>query len=759
MLVAPTGCGKTWAAIVPFVFSLIKGEPLADRLIYVLPLRSLASSLYQSTSKALKKAGIELDVRLQTGEQRDDPFFQGDIIFTTIDQALSGLLTIPVSLSPRLGNIVAGAFIGTFIVFDEVHLMEIGRSLATAVVLAERLKAVTSFLYMSATMSKSALKELCGILKASVMDLEKEDLDDISTLHDKRRFFYREDRPMSSESIFARHNKRSLVICNTVRRVQEMTRRLNDLKAEKGLKTQIILLHSRFLPDDRKDIEGRLTALFGPPDKRMKEADVILVATQVVEAGLDISCENLHTEIAPANSVIQRAGRCARYVGENGTVWIYPLKEQKGRGNAQTAPYNRELVLSTWETLGNPKYKKSIDSELEKVLLETVHGQKDLDSLRKIDWGSRRQDIRTAWRTEDYSFVRELIRDIDSVTVLIHDEPERLDLRQRPEFLSIPRSTLLGWWSGVPEERRNGAAKILLVTNNNESEFQWQWNSVNSETDLRIAPFLIALNPALATYNRDYGLILTHGGEYSTDYRGSLQEKEQYSYKREFFGEHVSRVLQALRAQKGQETARKRLSHLLGLEPQTIKRLEKLTAVLHDTGKLTVLWQKAAADWQKAKNGTTDNVLLAHTDFDPYNQWDKEHYRNAAFIRPPHAIEGALAVYDLVKALCNKWAGSENEIMVTRSVLSAISCHHSSRARKLMKPYKYHPKALALMVDMMRQYGIHLKKWTPTTCPVQTDINEFSEVIDQTVSGEGMLLYWHLVRSLRLADQRSFEVV
>jgi pyruvate formate lyase activating enzyme len=341
------------------------------------------------------------------------------------------------------------------------------------------------------------------------------------------------------------------------------------------------------------------------------------------------------------------------------------------------------------------------------------------------------------------------------------DEPERVDLRQRPEYLSIPRSTLLGWWSGIPEEKRNSAAKILLVTNNNESEFQWEWKSVNSETDLRSAPFLIALNPAFATYNRYYGLILTHGGEYRTGYQGASQVKEiySYSYKRECFSEHVRRVLQALQSQRGQETARKRLSQLMALKLQTIKRLEKLTAVLHDTGKLTVLWQKAAADWQKDRNGTIDNVLLAHTDFDPYNQWDKEHYRNAAFIRPPHAIEGAIAVSRLVMDICNKWAGDEVGVLVTRAVLAAISCHHSSRARKLMKSYKYHPNSSAIMVDIMQQCGIHLKKWVPTLCPERTDINEFAEVIEQAVSGEGMFLYWHLVRSLRLADQRSFEVV
>jgi CRISPR-associated endonuclease/helicase Cas3 len=42
----------------------------------------------------------------------------------------------------------------------------------------------------------------------------------------------------------------------------------------------------------------------------------MVVATQVVEAGLNVSCELLVTEVAPADSLVQRAGRCARNVKE-----------------------------------------------------------------------------------------------------------------------------------------------------------------------------------------------------------------------------------------------------------------------------------------------------------------------------------------------------------------------------------------------------------------------------------------------------------
>lgn len=759
LLVAPTGYGKTWTAIVPFLYSLNKESPIADRLIYVLPLRSLASSLYLSTKEALKNAGLDLDIRLQTGEQRDDPFFQGDIIFTTIDQALSGLLTIPVSLPPRLGNIVAGSFIGAYVIFDEIHLMETYRSFATTVVLSEKLNAVTRFLYMSATVPELLLKDLSVRLNAENMILSENDFKDIPIQNGKKRFFSRAKKPLSPEMVFARHNKRSMVICNTVSRAQEMAIRLNNLKIERGLNTEVILLHSRFLPGDRKGIEGRLTDLFGPPDKRLKDADAILVSTQVVEAGLDISCENLHTEIAPANSIIQRAGRCARYSGEDGKVWIYPLQLKDDGKFTSTTPYKKELVESTWNTLIDFQDKGHIDFKLERELLEKVHGKRDLDSIKKVDWAYHRREMKKAWQDGDYSLLRRLIRDIDSVPVLVHDNPEKIDLRHRPEFLSVPRSTLLSWWNDIPEEKRNGAAKAIYLDDKEERESEWQWRSIDSKESLLSAPFLVALNPDLTTYSPLYGLILTHGGDYRTVCQGSLNKIELYSYKRESFSEHIERILKALKAQTGKRIARKKLSHSLNLEPKVIKKLEELTAVLHDTGKLTVLWQKAAASWQEARNGVVENEFLAHTDYNPYNHWDKENRHCSVYKMPPHSVEGAMGVYDLVNRISISWTDNEVWEIAALSVLSAITCHHSSNAKKLKGRYRYHAQAGNIMIEIMRRRGLFVKKWSPQNYYNDTDINDFSQVIKRAISEESMLMYWHLARCLRLADQKSFEVV
>ena len=50
VLRVPTGAGKTWAAVAPFLHSLETGHPIADRLLYALPLRSLAAGIYRRFS-------------------------------------------------------------------------------------------------------------------------------------------------------------------------------------------------------------------------------------------------------------------------------------------------------------------------------------------------------------------------------------------------------------------------------------------------------------------------------------------------------------------------------------------------------------------------------------------------------------------------------------------------------------------------------------------------------------------------------------
>ena len=69
----------------------------------------------------------------------------------------------------------------------------------------------------------------------------------------RQRIWQVAEGQLSASAILEKHKKRSLAICNTVRRAQELYRELrnSDLAKEKGI--EVLLLHSRFLQEDRQD--------------------------------------------------------------------------------------------------------------------------------------------------------------------------------------------------------------------------------------------------------------------------------------------------------------------------------------------------------------------------------------------------------------------------------------------------------------------------------------------------------------------------
>src|SRR5262245_18731554 len=90
VLRAPTGAGKTWAVLGPFLFFEKEKLPgRSARLIYALPLRTLAQGIYREAREAAARLGFPIEsqedergreiatpfVTLQTGEQPDDRFF------------------------------------------------------------------------------------------------------------------------------------------------------------------------------------------------------------------------------------------------------------------------------------------------------------------------------------------------------------------------------------------------------------------------------------------------------------------------------------------------------------------------------------------------------------------------------------------------------------------------------------------------------------------------------------------------------------
>jgi CRISPR-associated endonuclease/helicase Cas3 len=140
----------------------------------------------------------------------------------------------------------------------------------------------------------------------------------------------------------------TLVVVNTVERAQGLFQELTGDRRLKESGTDIRLVHSRFRPHERR----RWREEFLNREACAEGADRVIVATQVVEAGVDISAETLITELAPWASLVQRLGRCARWGGTAQVVVIDTLDGLNEKELARAArPYRSGELEASREAL------------------------------------------------------------------------------------------------------------------------------------------------------------------------------------------------------------------------------------------------------------------------------------------------------------------------------------------------------------------------------------------------------------------------
>lgn len=116
-----------------------------------------------------------------------------------------------------------------------------------------------------------------------------------------------------------------LVILNTISDSREVYERLE------GDNKNVYLLNTHFIPKDRREKIDVIKAHLEAKEK------VILVSTQLIEAGVDIDFPVVFRDLCPLPSLIQSAGRCNRNkkLSELGQVYFFHLKSENGRSGAE----------------------------------------------------------------------------------------------------------------------------------------------------------------------------------------------------------------------------------------------------------------------------------------------------------------------------------------------------------------------------------------------------------------------------------------
>jgi CRISPR-associated endonuclease/helicase Cas3 len=767
----PTGAGKTWATVAPFVYSLTVGPRIADRLLYALPLRSLASSLYASVYEKMagtfgkviavgnnrKYAGEECYCSLQIGGQKDDVFFESDLVFTTIDQLLSSYVFLPVSLPDRVGNINAGALIGSLVVLDEIHLLDASIALGTVIEMLDRLRGMCQFALMTATASDKAVSWLSDRLRAVPVKVVDEEIRALPSQRTKRRTWHWSVDRVEGRAIVARHGGgRTIVLLNSVQRAQDVFLDLEYHYEGRLDRPLVLLLHARFYPEDRKAVEDQLPAYFGP---EATKTNVILVTTQVIEAGMDISADDLHSELAPINSLIQRAGRTARYEHRPiGSVTVYEI--------AGLGPYKEEkaLVDATRDILQClPAEGRVVDFVDERAWIEIVHAKVEEGQLRPYDnLQSRRDQVHKAMDQGDRGRLSELVRDVDSVGVVITRDPETLFegatwprllgvsgyslMRLRPHFDNLA----LGQW----------VAKGAIEKDNERPGITLEWLLL-SAGQLR-AQWLLAIHPDFASYDPRLGLRLGEGGPPPKPVFSERPPAQHYNYQFESWTEHRERIVERAGAMRSAYLlGAKHLAEVYQVPEVWIEELVEITCALHDVGKLAVDWQERAWRWQDDKDARARSagrpvpgrprVPIAHTWFESAMDWP---FKGLCKF-PPHAAEGSLAVRDALiahlSAAGNEWWAD----LAMRCAVTAIARHHGTRTRKCSL-FRFPSGAARIITEAMP--GWPEFELLECTDALTRDLFPGSLLTFGGGDEQSWPLYALLVRQLRLADQAATAV-
>lgn len=400
ILIAPTGYGKT-----EFAFLWSNGE----KFIYTLPIRAAVNQIFERAKKLFggEKTGLlhsDADVYLLKKAPDDvdtiktyecSRLLSYPVIISTGDQFF------PYALRPPGYEKIFATLSYSRLVIDEVQAYD-PKACAIIVKFIEWIhKLGGKLLLMTATLPEFVKEKIEKIIPKgereiiNIYEEEKEYLQrffkhkieivsiEQPKLKEKNKPSQFELPEAELEKIIsnAARGKRVLVVLNTVRFAQYVYHALKERLQKKNpsLRDNIFLLHSRFTFADRESKEDRLAEQFINPKPVDEKEGKILVATQVVEASLDIDADVLFTEICPFDALVQRMGRVLRryhYVhgkvkdrskdeiikelnedfkafGEepNVYVWVFEGDDKKGFESGMGRVYRNELLEFTCDLL------------------------------------------------------------------------------------------------------------------------------------------------------------------------------------------------------------------------------------------------------------------------------------------------------------------------------------------------------------------------------------------------------------------------
>jgi len=361
---APTGSGKTITAL--YAALKIREKYGLSHIIYCLPFTSVIDQNFEvfdkirdfaqlpSESNILLKHHHLAEIRYRRRSQDESEMvfspdqalhliegWESQIVVTTFVQFLLSLISNGNASLRKFHR-----FSNAVIILDEVQTIPhdywflIKNALkAVADLLHSRIIFVTATMPLIFSEQKNEIKELVSCKKEIFQSLSRIEIN-LSNLSQEMEW-----KVFCSwvESVIRENSHQDiLIVLNTIRSARE----LYQYCATLGLRRHIEYLSSHVIPKDRLQ---RIKSIA----HRKRKQPVLVISTQLVEAGVDIDLDLVIRDFAPLDSIFQTCGRCNREwrQGISGKVLLVSIKDSNGWKPSQI--YDRFLLEKTKKVLSN----------------------------------------------------------------------------------------------------------------------------------------------------------------------------------------------------------------------------------------------------------------------------------------------------------------------------------------------------------------------------------------------------------------------
>jgi len=391
-LTAPTGIGKTMTAL---DFSLKLKNKIRDNfgyeapIIYALPFINIieqAINEYKTTLPSTVRVLGHYQLADVFGKtDRDDrkdyhqklmalDTWQGDIIITSFVQFFETLIGNRNKLLKKFNH-----YAGAIIILDEVQTL----SLDQMPLIGGALYFLAKYLKSRIILMTATKPKIFDLAQKEILEDENEQYKSLELLPDFKRVFRTFNRTQiipllnlsyDSESIcndfvkrvFSKKwqpDKSCIVVCNTVKRSIEMHDEISKYLKICGYNNPVFYLSTNIIPAHRLI---RIKCL----NRQLKRKNApILIATQVVEAGVDLDFDMGFRDIGPIDSIIQVAGRINRHNNPlklGATLYIIDLEDCRKIYGILTYE-QAKFALQKKEVIPEREYLEIIDNYFDRI--------------------------------------------------------------------------------------------------------------------------------------------------------------------------------------------------------------------------------------------------------------------------------------------------------------------------------------------------------------------------------------------------------